>query len=553
MKSVLNKHSVVLVLILSLALCLRLYNLTFTSPSLNWDETSIGYNAYSILKTSRDEWGERFPVHFKSFGEYKLPGQIYASIPAIAILGLNPFAVRITPVIYGMLTVLLMYFLGKKLTKNKTIGLISAFFLAVSPWHIQLTRASFESSFALFWVVLGMIFLIKGFKNNKYWIFSTLPFAAAVYTYNSARVFVPLFLLSLVPFYYKKFIANKKILTTSAVVFLIFMIPLFSFVVYGEGSARYRLVSVTDELGLVPRIEEKRNTTNIKSPYKQLLFNRYTYSTYTISKNYLAHFTPNFLFVKGAGHVQHHPQNIGELYWAQAPFLLLGAYMLFKKKNKFRWLIIVWLLTAFIPVSVTMDSIPHALRTLNAAPVYQILTAIGLVYVFKRARKENKSIVVYYLLLAVSVLPLSYQFMNYQIDYYKNYSENYSRDWQYGNKEVIKFISENYDKYDLIVYTREYGEPHIFTLFYLEYPPERYFNNTNLNRFETHDWVRVLTFDKFYFPDLGDKGTTVADIRLQNEGEKILFIGTDEEINDDENIVRTIRFLNGDIAFQLVE
>ncbi|KKR58602.1 MAG: hypothetical protein UT96_C0002G0005 [Candidatus Woesebacteria bacterium GW2011_GWC2_40_30] len=94
-------YPVILGLIVALAFFLRIYKVTSIPPSLNWDEVSIGYNAYSILKTSKDEWGVKFPLNFKSYGEYKLPAQIYASIPGIAVFGLNEFGVRITPVIYG--------------------------------------------------------------------------------------------------------------------------------------------------------------------------------------------------------------------------------------------------------------------------------------------------------------------------------------------------------------------------------------------------------------------------------------------------------------------
>src|SRR5512146_556963 len=107
---------IIVVLVVALAFFLRFYKVTVDPPSLNWDETSIGYNAYSILKTGHDEWGKFLPLHFKSYGEYKLPAQIYASIPGIAIFGLNEFGVRITPVVYGALTILFLFFLAKEIS-----------------------------------------------------------------------------------------------------------------------------------------------------------------------------------------------------------------------------------------------------------------------------------------------------------------------------------------------------------------------------------------------------------------------------------------------------
>ena len=354
---------------------------------MNWDETSIAYNAYSILKTGKDEWGVTMPLHFKSFGEYKLPAQLYVSVPAIAIFGLNEFGVRVTPIVYGTLTVLLLYLLVQELFKKKTISLLSAFFLAISPWHIQLTRASFESSFSVFWVVMGIWFLLKGLKNPKWLIISMLPFAISVYTYNSARIFTPLFLFVVAILYWKDLWKVKKWFLGAGAVFLVLLLPLVPFVLSGEASARYKLVSITDDAGLVPRIEERRNNSKLPDILTKLIHNRYTYNTFYFSENYLAHFTPDFLFIRGAGHKQHHVQGVGQLYWIQAPYLLYGIYFLLKKKDKSLKILFPWLFLAFIPVSMTNDSIPNALRTLIAVPVYQIFTAVG-VYEFIQKTKD---------------------------------------------------------------------------------------------------------------------------------------------------------------------
>lgn len=306
-------YLLILGIIVAAAFFLRFVKVTEVPPSLNWDETSIAYNAYSILKTGKDEWGVSFPLNFKSYGEYKLPVQIYASIPGIAIFGLNELGVRITPVIYGTLTVLALYFLASKISKNKNIGLLSAFLLAISPWHIQLTRASFESSFSVFWVLLGALFFIKGFENKKYWIVSVITFVISIYTYNAARVFVPLFILTLVAIYRKNLFEDKKVFIISLVIFVASILPIaFSFF-NGEASARLKLVSILDDPGFVQRVNKARGGSLLPPPFPRLIHNKVTHFAYVYAGNYLAHFSPDFLFINGAGHKQHHVQGIGEL------------------------------------------------------------------------------------------------------------------------------------------------------------------------------------------------------------------------------------------------
>src|SRR3989344_2274276 len=327
-----HKIYIVLSLIVILAFFLRFYKVTEIPPALNWDEVSIGYNAYSILKTGKDEWNQAFPIHFKAYGEYKLPVQIYASIPGIYFFGLNELGVRITPVVYGTLTVLIMFFLGKALFASPLAGLVSAFLLTVSPWHIQLTRASFESSLATFFVTLGIWFLVKGFKDQKRFVISMIPFALSVFTYNSARIFTPLFLMVILILYWKQLFKFKKFIIVSITVFAILLIPLTPYFLSGERSARYKLVSITDDPGLIPRINENRGNSKLPQPLPRLVHNKISYTSFYFAEHYLAHFTPQFLFISGAPHKQHHVQNMWELYWFQAPFLLFGLYALFRQK-----------------------------------------------------------------------------------------------------------------------------------------------------------------------------------------------------------------------------
>ncbi len=544
-------YPLLLFLIVTFSFTLRFYKVAEDPPALNWDEVSIGYNAYSILKTGKDEWGQPFPVHFKSYGEYKLPTQIYLSIPGIYILGLNELGVRITPVLYGTLTVLIVFFLGKELFASKVAGLAAAFLLGISPWHIQLTRGSFESSLATLFVTLGIWFLVKGFKDQRWFIYSMMPFALSVFTYNSARIFTPIFLFFILIAYRKTFMKFKKVVLFSIVFFTMLLLPLTPYLLSGERSARYKLVSITDDPGLIPRINENRGNTHLPNPLPRLIHNKVTYTLFYFGQNYISHFSPQFLFISGAPHKQHHVQDIGELYYFQAPFLLLGLISLFYLKNKYTKLLFGWLFLAFIPVSVTHDSIPHALRTLIAVPFYQLISGFGFFVSLRWLSKIPKLPKMF--LIFIFILLVGFSIKLYLFNYYTVYPINYSKDWQYGYKQVVDFISKHKDEYDQIIFTRHYGEPHMFTLFYLNYDPERYQNNPNLIRFETYDWVRVLRFDKFYFPDLGDKGTTFDDIVKENPKKKLLFIGRKEDFPDILHRLDSIKFLNGESAFDIVE
>src|SRR3989344_4858708 len=110
-----NKKYILIGLILVIAFFLRIFNVVYDPPSLNWDEVSIGYNAFSVLKTSKDEWGKVFPTIFRAYGDYKLPLYVYLTVPSISLFGLNTFSVRLVSVVAGTISVLFTYLLVKEL------------------------------------------------------------------------------------------------------------------------------------------------------------------------------------------------------------------------------------------------------------------------------------------------------------------------------------------------------------------------------------------------------------------------------------------------------
>src|SRR3989344_4938577 len=98
-------YLIAFILITALAFLLRFWRLGEIPNGLYQDETAIGYNAYSIIQTGRDEYGKSLPLYFKSFGDYKLPVYIYATVPSILMLGLTELAVRAPSALFGSLSV----------------------------------------------------------------------------------------------------------------------------------------------------------------------------------------------------------------------------------------------------------------------------------------------------------------------------------------------------------------------------------------------------------------------------------------------------------------
>src|SRR3989344_6082437 len=129
-----------ILLVLLLSGILGFYRLSQVPPALNWDETSIGWNAKTIWQLHIDEYGTRWPISFKSFGDYKAPLYIYLTSPVVGIFGSSEISVRLVSVIAGLVSIGLMYLIS---------GFTAAVLLAISPWHILLSRLALAGLIAV--------------------------------------------------------------------------------------------------------------------------------------------------------------------------------------------------------------------------------------------------------------------------------------------------------------------------------------------------------------------------------------------------------------------
>jgi 4-amino-4-deoxy-L-arabinose transferase-like glycosyltransferase len=551
-----------LILIILLAAVLRFTGITFNPPSLNWDEVSHGYNAYSILKTGRDEWGKSFPTIFRAYGDYKLPSYIYLTAVSEAIFGLNAFAVRLPSVLAGIATVLFTYLLAKELF-GKRIALVASLLIAVEPWSLFLSRAAFEANLALFLFISGTYFFFKGFSRTTYYLLpATFLLGLTVWTYNSYRIFTPLMIVVLLVTFRKKLKSiYKKSHTTCYLLLatlLAFLVPMFWQLINPSGQVRYEWVAIIDQ-GAVNQINEARVNSDLPGFMPVLLHNKATYFTKSFISNYFSHFSPKFLFFKGGSHYQFSVPGYGLLYWLNLPFFLIGLFDLGKqiRFSKSAKLLFFWLFLAPIPSSLTREA-PHVLRAITMLPIPMIISAYGLVSF--SAWLKSRLHTTYYILLASYLIVLAGFAEDYLGTYFTKYRTDYSWAWQYGYKQVIQYTKEHGKNYDKIIVTKKYGEPHEFFLFYWPWDPQKYQHDCSLIRFYQSKWYWVDGFDKFYF---------INDWEIPEEGKIFILesgLGVDCVAEDDCLLItspnnypkgwrkiKTINFLDDQPAFEIYD
>src|SRR5258707_464391 len=137
------KHLLLFLAVLGIALFARTWEYRTLPPGLQVDQVSIGVDAYDVYKFGIDRNGVAYPTQFIAFGQEQNAFYGYALLPFIAIFGLKPVTVRLPILIFSIATLPLVYFIVKK-SFNDQLGLLSMFFLAISPWHIFISQTGFE-------------------------------------------------------------------------------------------------------------------------------------------------------------------------------------------------------------------------------------------------------------------------------------------------------------------------------------------------------------------------------------------------------------------------
>lgn len=543
-----------LALIVLLALLVRIICIVQTPPSLNWDEVSHGYNAYSILKTGKDEWGNILPTIFRAYGDYKLPSYIYLTAIPVFLFGLNEFSVRFISVIAGVLVVLFTYLISEKVF-NKKVGILSALLVAVEPWSFFLSRGAFEANLSLAFIVSGIYYFWEGLKKPRKLIISSILLGLSVWTYNSARVFVPLLLTSLLIIYKDKLLAiwkkDKKSSYLSAFIILLLFIPMFTQLINPAGQARYSWVAILDE-GAIAQINSARVNSEYPRLINILLNNKVVFFSKRFAVNWLSHFNPRFLFLEGGTHYQFSIPDRGLIYLFNSLFLIIGLFSFTRSKNKEKLFLLAWLMLAPIPSSLTREA-PHVLRSITLLPLPMIFSSYGFWIIYNKVNFKKILLVGYLLVLLLC-------FGRYIKTYSTEYRTNYSWAWQYGYRQVTSYVKENYSNYEKIIITKKYGEPHEFILFYWTWDPASYQSDPGLVRFFQTDWYWVDRFDKFYFVNDWEIPKEEWENYILESGQefncnniKCLLITSPGNYPKTWDKLESINFLNNEPAFEIYE
>jgi len=402
----------------------------------------------------------------------------------------------------------------------------------------------------LFLVLAGLFCFLKSEAKKSFWLYlSALSFGLTFLTYQGSKVFVPLLLLGLLIFFFKKIktLSFKNLLLS--LVLLAFVASPAWLTIFTGGGGRLETMSFLSYPRTSNEIQHILNEDNNNLFYFNLFHSEGLSFATKFMEKYFNHFSSRFLFFEGDWNSSRHGSPYtGVLYLFDFFLLLIGISFFIRlrtKKSKFIWF---WLLVAPLPAALTRDVI-QGVRSLNMVLPLMILIGGGFYQIWLWLQKPRKMLVVSIsLILAV----LYFSSAVYSLEqYFYHYPLQSSQDWQYGYKQVIQKVYPLKDNYEKIIFTSEYGQPYIYWLFYSQYPPADYQAKAWLTENLFGDVGRVERLDNVEFRSVnfdGDKNLS-----------KALLIGANIEIPlekidyNKQKVLEEVKFLNGQVAFRVVE
>lgn len=457
-----SKSFFLLVCIFLLVFLLRIYHIDSLPPGLYIDEAAIGVNAYSLLTLGVDEYGIRYPLWFRSFGDFKPPLYIYITSASMILFGKSEFAIRLPSVFFGTLSVIVLYFLVKYMANIHPVisqkgsavrlGLLSAYILAISPWHVQFSRAGFEANLGLFFFMAATLCMVLFWKYNRILLLflSLFLYVATVYTYHSYRIITP---VALIPFMFILFSQKKtgiKYYVPILLLMLFLSLPAIVYTFSFEGIARFYQTTAFSTMGKTSIIQK---TVEIIVIY---------------IRNYVSYFSSRFLLASGDGIGRHQMVGFGLIASWNIIFLAAVFWMIIKDKSMRYSIIVVFslslLLLSPLAGAFSLPS-PHTLRSLLSVVPYSLLTAMGIVIVEKKMVREKIIRMLFPVLLTGLVM---YQLVFYLHYYFLHYSNNNSLDWGGGFKQTVAAVTSLQNRYKHIVVRKDLGLSYVYFRFYNE-------------------------------------------------------------------------------------
>lgn len=434
----------ILILILILTFYLRFYNLGDIPAGLHADAASQGYNAFSLLQSGKDRYGESWPILFRSFGSYQPPLYTYLTIIPVAIFGNSIFSAHFISALSGLILVLVTYlFVLLLFNKHKGVSILAttaALIVAISPWSVFFSRLAVEANLGLLIFSLSLLLFTYSLRKIQALPIASLILGISTHAYYSERLIAIIFLPLFIFLFRKILLKPKKWVILALFLFVITQIPHLLILQSGAFSRRF------DQVGLGNQ------------------FNFFNLASIAIN-NYLIYYSPKNLFFDSDINLGRTMPGLSVFYnWFLIPFIVGIWYLLKNKSSIIVRIISLLLIITPIPASFTGDFF-YPLRVLDFLWILTLVISLGLwqIYLFLKLNKTK---------LFLMGIFLFYSFFSLYISYFILFKYEKAKDYGYAYTKLMDKLPEYSNKQIIIDLARDPGIG-VRLAYFKKYPPHK--------------------------------------------------------------------------------
>jgi hypothetical protein len=187
----LSRTGLLLGIITVFGIFFRLYRLPGVPPEMTADHAEKLLDVHDVLNGARRIF---FP---RNTGREAMQFYLTAALIRFTPLTIGHLALKVGTALVSVVAVPLTYLLGRSLY-GRQVGLLAAAFIALSRWHIAISRVGLRFPFTPTFVALTLVFLFRAFRHNRRtdWLACGLALGVGLHSYTAVR-FVPLLLFVL--------------------------------------------------------------------------------------------------------------------------------------------------------------------------------------------------------------------------------------------------------------------------------------------------------------------------------------------------------------------
>ena len=332
-------------------------------PGFYIDESSIAYNAHLIAQTGTDEYGERWPLYFRAFGDYKNPTYVYLLAALYKITGPSITVARLLSAALGLLNALLLGLLAWRLTGKIILVVVIAVSALFTPWFYENSRLVFEVSLYPVLCVLFLLALRRASQKHIWQIGDVLGLSATLalltYSYSIGRLLAPLLALGLALFFKRH---GWRSVIKVWIGYVLTLIPLFVF-------QRNHPGALSDRFALLTYIKPDSKPSDV---------------AFEFVRHCVANLSPWRWLIAGENNVRDHLSGFGSLLAVTVIVGLAGAFIVLRKHRRDPWwqFILYGSLVSVIPASLTRSEFPQ-LRLIAFPVFFHVLMAPALSWLLK--------------------------------------------------------------------------------------------------------------------------------------------------------------------------